>query len=417
MKKEIQNILISNIYSWKNKGDAAIVISMLDDIKSQYPNARITLSTLDKEDIQIYGKYEYRINTYLHVSNKNDSKIHLIIKIIFFLIKVKIFELCLKLSLKPYFLFSNSLAEKIKEYNEFDLVIACGGGYLLTRTDGGIFPLLVFAYDFYFAKLFNKPYILYNQSIGPFYKKWQFKLIKPFLVDAKKLIIREDISFKRLKDYNLSNIILSSDIAFNLGVKKIDISKKYLFSNNNLNFGLTVRNWLSIDKQKIYEEEIAKFIQAILAEEEKAYFYFVPQVIYKNMGDDDLVTSKKIYGLLLEEYKSRVIIIDLDLHPEELKCVISQMSYFIGTRMHSNIFALSSLIKTIAISYEPKTTGIMRMLNLSDYVIQMEDLDKDKLYKKFLKIKQDPEYFIKLSEQLKYVKNNSINNLAEFVKK
>jgi colanic acid/amylovoran biosynthesis protein len=414
MKNKIQNILISNIYSWKNKGDAAIVISMLDDIKNQYPNAKLTLSTLDKEDAQIYGKYEYRLNTYLYVVKINDSKFYLLSKIIFFLFRVKIFEICSKLGFKPYFLFSNLLSQKIREYNDFDLVVACGGGYLLTRSNGGIFPLLVTAYDFYFAKLFKKPYILYNQSIGPLYKKWQFKLIKPFLGDAKKLILREDVSFKRLNEYNLSNIVLSSDIAFNLGVQSNNILKKYSFSEANVNFGLTVRNWLPEDRQKKYEEEIAKFIETVLSEEEKALFYFIPQVIYADMGDDDLVTSRKIFDIISEEYKSRVVIIDMDLHPEKLKYIISQMNYFIGTRMHSNIFALSSLVKTIAIAYEPKTTGIMRMLNLSDYVIQMEDVDRDKLYKLFLKIKLDSRYLMKLSEQLKYVKNISTNNLSDF---
>ena len=91
------------------------------------------------------------------------------------------------------------------------------------------------------------------------------------------------------------------------------------------------------------------------------------------------------------------------------------MNYFIGTRMHSNIFALSSLIKTIAIAYEPKTTGIMKMLKLSSYVINMEDVDSDKLYKLYLKLKSDKEYLKILSDRINYVKSQSINDLQNFI--
>jgi len=415
MKEEIQTILISNIYSWKNKGDAAIVISMLDDIKKQYPNAKLTLSSLDKEDTQIYGKYDHRDNTLLYLLNNDDTKVYLFVKIIFFLLRVKIFEICARLGFRPYSLFSKSLSDKIKEYNDFDLVLACGGGYLLTRTVGGIFPLLVTAYDFYFAKLFNKPYILYNQSVGPFYRKWHFHLIRPFLSEANSLIVREDISFKRLVKQKLSNIVCSSDIAFNLGVQKNDLLRRFAYSGSDVNFGLTVRHWLSEDKQKIYEAEIAKFIERVLSAETKSIFYFIPQVIYSEMDDDDLITSRKILQLIREEYRSRIVIIDMDLHPEKLKYIISQMNYFIGTRMHSNIFALSSLVKTIAIAYEPKTTGIMRMLNLSDYVAPMEDVNAKHLYDLFLKIKLDSNYLVNLSERLEYVKNISTNNLNDLI--
>ena len=133
------------------------------------------------------------------------------------------------------------------------------------------------------------------------------------------------------------------------------------------------------------------------------------------MSDDDLITSNKIFELISKEYQSRVIVLDMNLGPKELKYIISQMNYFIGTRMHSNIFALSSLIKTIAIAYEPKTTGIMKMLKLSSYVINMEDVDSDKLYKLYLKLKSDNEYLKILSDRINYVKIQSINDLQSFI--
>lgn len=76
------------------------------------------------------------------------------------------------------------------------------------------------------------------------------------------------------------------------------------------------------------------------------------------------------------------------------------MSYFIGTRMHSNIFALSSGIKTLAISYEPKTEGIMKDLGLSEYVIKIENVNSRILNEKFNKLISDDNYQKKLNESL-----------------
>jgi hypothetical protein len=57
----------------------------------------------------------------------------------------------------------------------------------------------------------------------------------------------------------------------------------------------------------------------------------------------------------------------------------------------------------------------MKMLKLSDYVIQMDAVDKDKLYELFLKLKLDSIYLAGLSDQLTHVKNISRNNLSELL--
>lgn len=415
MKNEVKKILISNIYSWKNKGDAAIVISMINDVKNQFPNAEITLSTFDANDKKKYGDFKYKECISNYVYNNTDSKVLLLFKILLFVLLIKIFTLFSKIGLYPFFIFSKKIQKKIKDYESFDLVLACGGGYLLTRTNGGVLPLFVFCYDFYTAKIFNKPYILYNQSVGPFHKQWHYRLLEPILKQSNKIINREKISFNRLKNYGLSNIILKSDIAFNLESEKSEILKEYGFSKSNINFGLTVRNWLPDREQSIYESEIAKFISKMLHVEKESFFYFMPQVIYSEINDDDLVVSKRIFNLIDVEFKTRVFILDFDINPNQLKFIISQMDFFIGTRMHSNIFALSSKIKTIAISYEPKTLGIMEMLDLKPYVIEMEKVDSLKIEALYKKIRDDLNYISKLEPKIELIKKNSISDLLSFI--
>ena len=58
------------------------------------------------------------------------------------------------------------------------------------------------------------------------------------------------------------------------------------------------------------------------------------------------------------------------------------MDYFVGTRMHSNIFATSMAVPTTAIAYEKKTNGIMETVGLQNYVVEIKDITAEDLYNK-----------------------------------
>ena len=62
-----------------------------------------------------------------------------------------------------------------------------------------------------------------------------------------------------------------------------------------------------------------------------------------------------------------------------MKGIIKDAQFFVGSRMHSNIFALQQGIPVIAISYQPKTEYIMSSLGLSDYSLSIIDLTKEDL--------------------------------------
>jgi colanic acid/amylovoran biosynthesis protein len=320
-------------------------------------------------------------------------------------LRIKLFNWILKrFNFRINCIFSKKLRTKIESYDKFDLVIACGGGYLLTRKFRDIFNRLLFIEDCYAARIFNKPYILFNQSVGPFCNNLHLKILKSYFKNAKLIICREKISYNRLKKLNLNNIKLSSDIAFLLNSKKNNLLTKYNYSSKNKNIGITVRNWSNQKEQKKYNREITKFINEIINKNDKIRIYFMPQVIYEDKKDNDLILSNDIFNSLPKQVKKNVKIITEDLHPKELKYIISKMDFFIGTRMHSNIFALSSLVKTIAIAYESKTIGIMNDLNLSKYTINFEKVTKKRLLYLLQKLSNDKKYVELLQRRLEKVK-------------
>ena len=262
----MNRILISNIYSWKNKGDAAIVLSMIQEVKKYFPSSEISLSCFDPNDFGRYGLFRYHSHVGYLLFKKSSSNIFKFFISIWFLLRIIFFKAFFKIfNIKPYFIFSVHLKKKIQSYESFDLVIACGGGYLLTRTNFAILPLMIFTYDFYLANIFKKPYLLYNQSVGPFFNRSHTFLLKNVLKNARVIICREKLSYFRLLSYGLNNLLLSYDIAFNMPlITNKNLLLKYHYDSRKINIGITVRKWLKGEKQRIYEKEIASFIKNTL---------------------------------------------------------------------------------------------------------------------------------------------------------
>jgi colanic acid/amylovoran biosynthesis protein len=82
------------------------------------------------------------------------------------------------------------------------------------------------------------------------------------------------------------------------------------------------------------------------------------------------------------------------------------MDIFIGTRMHSNIFAVSEGVPVIAIGYQHKTRGIMEMMDLEKWTIEINDLEVEQLQLMLSSLWKKRNY---IQEDI----NNSIPNLAD----
>ena len=423
------NILISNVYSWKNKGDAAIILCMINHIKKEFPGATISISSIDPEDKGKYGEKYFDPSFLRIVKNlynpKNNNILFLLkyfIQILTLRMRLKLFAFLAKKRVYWFGLFDHKIQEKIKKYQNYDLVIAAGGGYFISKENKRKVMRLfnydeqvLFAYDFYLATFFGKPYILYNQSIGPFFSKKDALNLQPFFKNAEAIICRERLTYNRMKAAGINNLILSEDAAFNLKSTKNGILDKYTKTENEISIGFTVRKCLPNLLQKKYENEISIFIAQVLSSSSKTKIYFMPQVTYEKGGDNDLHVVRRIHESINKNVQDRVMIIDENVHPGDLKYIIGEMDYFFGTRMHSCIFALASNIKTIALSYEPKTDGIMKSLKVDNYFINVKEVNAEKLLDLYQQVTHDQTYQTILKKEVERVQKESLVNLKEIL--
>lgn len=412
------NILVTNIYSWKNKGDAAIVLCLLEDLRRQFPTAVITLSSADPRDTGKYGDYPCvlgllpLLKKIFHGTDARfTARLKYGLRLLAFRWRLALFFFLRRLGGNGWFLFSGELAKKLRTYAETDLLVACGGGYLISKTRGyrleqwlGSEDLRWLAEEFHLGSRFGKPVILYHQSIGPFVQTRDFRRIYPALAAADLILCREKRTWTRLHEAGLGNLRESADIAFRLTFRPGELPDLPDFETPHFTIGITARLCLPSPAQEQYEAALSLFIADILQARPKSRFYFMPQVIFETAHDNDLHVAERIRGRVPDSLRQRVLLITDDLAPGALKAAISQMDAFVGTRMHSCIFALSAHVPTIAIAYEPKSDGIMEMLGLPDYVLPAAGLDPAQLKTLFQRLLQDDEYEKKLKQGLEHVR-------------
>ena len=125
----------------------------------------------------------------------------------------------------------------------------------------------------------------------------------------------------------------------------------------------------SKEKYQNYINAIAEAVNFVSKTGRKVVIF--NQSIGPNAHEDDRNAIMDLIKLLPNE--NMITWINEDLPCDILKTMYSKCESFLGTRFHSVIFAITSLVPSIAIAYGGnKGTGIMYDFNLNEYVIPIE---------------------------------------------
>ncbi|MFN3334437.1 MAG: polysaccharide pyruvyl transferase family protein, partial [Caldilinea sp.] len=123
------------------------------------------------------------------------------------------------------------------------------------------------------------------------------------------------------------------------------------------------------DRQDVYESALIAALNVFVTRHGGTVFFF-PQVTGPSQAEDDRIPSRRV-AAGLRACGASIALIDATWSPAELQTAYGQMDIFIGTRLHSNIFALTAGTPVVAIAYFYKTFGIMQMLGLSEWVLDI----------------------------------------------
>ena len=313
--------------------------------------------------------------------------------------------------------------ETLKTFQNADAVFMKGGG--LIQSHGGLISTYATYYRLYhifLAHSLQKPIYILPNSFGPFEGPFVTFMVKRAFRECKFISARERKTQDVVKSELGIKIPCYPDLAFYL--ENGTITRQYIVEHFNIPahkriVAITMRPYRFPDKKdpetayKVFQNEMKKFI-CWLAEHD-----YMPLIVEHTFAitsheNDGECIKDVIKGLDESIYR---LLSDRSMNCRQLKSVYGSCDYIIGTRFHSLIFSLSNMVPGIAISYDGyKSVGIMKDMNLEEYVLDINDVTAQELENKFESLTRNQE---KIKDNIKkYIQfaNEKRNQLIEELK-
>jgi len=240
------------------------------------------------------------------------------------------------------------------------------------------------------------------QTYGPFKSRTARHLAR-FLVRRSSMVIARDLESQRIAQELAGSrlaVQLSPDVAFALYAEAPeDLMTEPPLSGGlpagtigvNVN-GLMFNGGYHRDNMFGLKLDYRAFLPALvsrLLEESAAEVLLVPHT-FAGHGDpeSDNDACLQVRDLLPAGLQSRVRIVIGDYDAHQLKGVIRQCDFFVGSRMHSCIAALSQGVPCVGVAYSMKFAGVFESVGMRDWVIDGRTMDSDETIAGILRLYQ-----------------------------
>ena len=271
-------------------------------------------------------------------------------------------------------------------YEKADVVIGVAGNQFYSTGRYG-WPLPVNAFAVELAHLFGKPFYTMPQSLGPFKHRWERVVMRHIYGKARHVFFREKISVQLARDIGIRSekIHYAPDPAFDFPAAAPDealrLLSRYRFNANARNIGVTL---IAPMGRSLNSDEVARYYRAMatlfihMMKSFGVQFYFFNQVIGPSALEDDRSAVRQVLSAM-GPLAQQTIWVDEALSPQQLKACYGRMDFFIASRLHSGIFAISQGVPALLIGYLTKTRGVLGAIGLEDWVIDLSEIEEQRL--------------------------------------
>lgn len=379
------NILLINLHSSRNAGDDALTLVTIQQLKAAFPGARITLAINDPTsysgDEQVVGSFLVWFKGLGQNLRPRWRWLAMPGLVLDSILAVIVFRLLGR----PIFIATSRYRQALlRAYFEADLVISCAGNFLYTSGRLGL-AFLISIFAMAYAWMAGKPLYMMPQTIGPLERGWERALTRWMCSKMRVILVREPISYRELKAIGVSHprCYQVPDVAFVFPSAPRQRAARLLAEHgvdvrqDRPLLGITLINWAGqnprFGRQVQYEKAVVDAARAFITRHD-GHIVLFSQVWGPTEIEDDRVPARRV-AMQLSDLGKQVVLIEQPLPPDLLKSAYGLMDIFIGTRMHSNVFALSEGVPLVAIEYRFKTRGIMQMLGLERWVVDIKEVD------------------------------------------
>jgi colanic acid/amylovoran biosynthesis protein len=369
-----------------NRGVSALAVSLVKLFRKVNPGSELSFilaSRTSKPQEIVFPEQILRIPTIrCRHSFKSDPRDHIII-----LFLAALFVRCIpfkktKRAISRFF-------PVLKEMMNADLIADIQGGdsfsdiYGLGRFFDNIsLPIL--------AILLKRRIVLLPQTYGPYNSRTSQIFARWIIKNAAKVYSRDRQGFAVI-DELFSNrkkvtIEFSPDVAFMLDPINVEkpVVTPVLMKDNDFLIGMNINGLMyngGYTKENMfglkvdYKTLVKDIIELLL--KRNVRILLIPHTFGapENVNSDPYASK-----LVMEQFPGeKVHLLEGEYNQSELKGIISMCNFFIGSRMHACIGALSQGIPTLGIAYSGKFNGVFESIGIGELVIDCRKLDADSI--------------------------------------
>lgn len=412
------DILITDYHCAANRGDAAILEGELEALREEFPEAEFTVMSeypVTAELMHDVEAVDQKLSPFRYGNlRKNLATSYLLLNEWLPGPSVTLPGVGTvkdRLALEPYY--------------EADIVISTGGQFITDAYFPGKLGVLA---EFALCNLLDTPVFVYGQTLGPFDSTPYSGLIRRVLNDVEMIITRDEPSVDYLEGLGVEDppIYSRADPAFSMSLEHetrplehhIGGAVPTFDDTDDLVVSISTRHWPYFeteDGQERYFETIAETADHLVSELDARVVFASTCTGLGGYHTDDRIPAHEILAMMEHGKSEAVELVSGEYTPQQLVSLFGSVDVHIGTRMHSNIFAILGGTAVVPIEYQFKTTGLMERFGLEEYVVDIEGIGSQELIETTERVIEDRESIEAAIEETRPELQEQSKNGAELI--
>lgn len=370
-----KNVLILDSFSSIHVGNGVLIDNSIKLIKEINPAAKVCMLSMDPDtNKEKYPETDYSMFGVFWRNKGALLKLFWILSNSAFILLQIINQYSFRISPKKL-TFNAYQKRAFERIEQSDVCVSIIGEAI---NDNFYQALFFWLFNYWITIRMGKKFVLFPQSIGPLNNTLNKFFVFQALKNADFLIARDHDSYDKLLDlgFKKEKVIYSVDVGL---LQDVDSSISYpineYFSDNNSKkiVGLTLSKFPGeIEGPENYLDIIVDELKNVLDPIVYKILLMPSNYIRDGESADYRICSKALQKL--ESTYEVSILTNRVYFPIEYTSILSQLHFFISTRMHVTILACSQSIPTIAISSQHKIAGFMSNIGQEDFIVELDKL-------------------------------------------
>ena len=389
-KNRTKICLLGASFDTCNMGVSALAEASIKCILNKWPEAEVILlgsgRSISEYRVKLMDK-EFKVREVPIRFSKNIFLPNHFIVLAFYALLLKLFPSRL---LRNFLMESNS---HLKSILQADLFSDITGGDSFSNIYG-MHRFMLGSLEKLLPIILDKELILLPQTYGPF-KGVLTKFIARYILKHSSLIYCRDragteyVSRLLNRSSTEDKVKFVPELAFVLDPRKppnMDIGlPSDVRTDKSIIIGLNVSGLLyyggytknnMFGLKENYAQIICRIIDLLMAKENVRVLlvpHVFPPIEYAEITavENDVAACLDVYKKFSNKYSDKIFMVRGSYDQSQIKYIIGLCDFFIGSRMHSCVAALSQMIPAIGLAYSKKFSGVFDSVDVGDLVIDL----------------------------------------------